>query len=355
MNNNFKIFDLLIKIILLSLIGFWCFLLLRPFIVIFLWGIILAVGFYPIFKWLKNKFQGKEKLTATVIAIVSILIIIGPVGFLAKTLAANINQLVHSINDGTLVVPSPPDNLENLPVIGKQLDQIWASTSVNLAEAIKTFEPQLKKISTILLKIVTNLGLAIGQFIFAIIISTGLLLNAKFCNLYLIRFLTKLNPVKGKEFAELAFSTLRNVIRGVIGISVIQTLLVGIGMGLAGIPSAGLLTLICLILTIIQIGPALIVIGTIIYAWSKMNALIAVIYTIWMLPAMLIDNVLKPVLMARGLPVPMLVIFLGVFGGTITHGIIGLFVGPVILAFGYELLQLWINNDSTVVTEENKQ
>jgi predicted PurR-regulated permease PerM len=136
---------------------------------------------------------------------------------------------------------------------------------------------------------------------------------------------------------------------------VIQTLLVGIGMGLAGIPSAGLLTLICLILTIIQIGPALIVIGTIIYAWSKMSALIAVIYTIWMLPAMLIDNVLKPVLMARGLPVPMLVIFLGVFGGTITHGIIGLFVGPVILAFGYELLQLWINNDSTVVTEEDNQ
>ena len=346
-SDNFKIIDVIIRIAVLAFIGIWCFILLRPFIAVVLWGTILAVGFYPIFQWIKNRIGGRANLAATLIAIVSIGIIIGPVGLIAKSLAENAYNLAGSIAEGTLVVPPPPENLENIPLIGQSLHKIWELASVNLGEALKILEPQFKKLGSILLGIAANLGLAILQFIISIIIGIALMLNTNSLSRNIIRVFTRLTPSKGLAFVELASSTLRNVIRGVIGISAIQTLLIGIGMIVAGIPWAGILTLICLVLTIIQIGPGLVVLLTLIYAWTQMSTLVALLYTIYILPVTLIDNFLKPVLMARGLPVPMLVIFIGVFGGTLAHGIIGLFIGPVVLAFGYELLKAWINNDLT--------
>ena len=345
--NNFKIIDIIIRIGVIIFVGAWCFILLRPFIGVVLWGIILAVGLYPIFQWLKVRLGGRKNLAATLIALVSILIIIGPVGIMAKSLADNINNLATEIANGTLTLPPPPENLENIPVIGERINRLWGLASVNLEEALKILEPQLKKLGPTLLGIAGNVTLAVLQFIFSIIIAMGLMLNTKGLNRNLTRFFTRLTPTKGQQFIQLASSTLRNVIRGVIGISAIQTLLIGIGMIVAGIPYTGVLTLLCLVLTIIQIGPGLIVLGSIIFAWSQMSTLVALLYTIWMIPATLIDNFLKPVLMARGLPIPMLVIFIGVFGGTLAHGIIGLFIGPVVLGFGYELLQAWINDGSS--------
>ena len=346
-NDNLKIIDTIIRIGFIVFVGAWCFVLLRPFIGVVLWGIVLAVGLYPIFQWLKARLGGRKNLAVTLIALVSILIIIGPVGIMAKSLADNINTLATQIDNGTLVIPPPPENLDNIPMIGDQVNRLWELASVNLKEALRILEPQLKKLGPTLLGIAGNVSLAVLQFIFSIIIAMGLILNTKGLNRNLTSFFTRLTPTKGQQFIQLASATLRNVIRGVIGISAIQTLLIGIGMIVAGIPYTGILTLLCLVLTIIQIGPGLIVIGTLIFAWSQMSTLVALLYTIWMIPAMLIDNFLKPVLMARGLPIPMLVIFIGVFGGTLAHGIIGLFIGPVVLGFGYELLGAWVGDNQT--------
>ena len=352
-NDSFKIIDIITKIGFIAFVSAWCFILLRPFIGIVLWGTILAVAFYPIFQWLKARLGGRKNLAATLIAIVSIFIIIGPVGIMVKSLASNINDLATEIVNGTLKVPPPPENLENIPLIGDQIDRLWQLASVNLEEALKILEPQLKKLAPTLLGIAGSASLAVLQFIVSIIIATGFILNKEKLNRNLTRFFHKLTPTKGQAFIQLASSTLRNVIRGVIGIAAIQTLLIGIGMILAGIPYAGILILLCLVLTIIQIGPGLIILATIIFAWSKMTTLVALLYTIWMIPTMLIDNFLKPVLMARGLPIPMLVIFIGVFGGTLAHGIIGLFIGPVVLGFGYELWQAWINENNSLGTEQS--
>ena len=352
-NDSFKIIDIITRLGFIGFVTAWCFILLRPFLGVVLWGTILAVALYPIFQWLKPRLGGRKNLTATLIALVSIFIIIGPVGIMAKSLASNINDLVREIVNGTLTVPPPPENLENIPVIGERIDRLWELASVNLEEALRILEPQLKKLGPTLLGIAGNASLAVLQFILSIIIATGFILNKEELNRNLTRFFHKLTPTKGQAFVELASSTLRNVIRGVIGISAIQTLLIGIGMIVAGIPYAGILILLCLVLTIIQIGPGLIVLGTIIFAWSKMATLVALLYTIWMIPAMLVDNFLKPVLMARGLPIPMLVIFIGVFGGTLVHGIIGLFIGPVVLGFGYELWQAWINDNNSLDTQQS--
>ena len=355
-NNNDKPSNLINTITKLSAIAFvviWCFLLLRPFIGIVLWATILAVAFYPIFQWLKNILGGRKNLAAALIAIVSIGIIIGPVGLMAKSLVENLSTLASNIDNGTLMVPPPPDNIEQIPIIGEKINNLWQLASVNLEEAFKLLAPQIRVLGGKLLGVIANVALSMLQFILSIVIAIGFILNGKKINLSLVNFLSRLTPTKGEAFAQLAFSTLSNVIRGVIGIAVIQTLMAGMGMILFGIPSAGILTLICLILTIIQIGPGIIIIGTLIYMWSNVSTLVAVLYTVWMIPTMLIDNFLKPILMARGLPIPMLVIFIGVFGGTLLHGIIGLFIGPVVLGFGYELLQVWMNQDLISSSAEN--
>ena len=346
MTNNFKAIDLVIRISVLAFIGFWCFILLRPFIEVVLWGTILAIALDPIFLWLKARMGGRANLAVILITLVCIGIIVGPVSLMAKALADNIQNLAESMAAGTLVVPPPPEDIKNLPLLGKPLNNIWQLASVNFKEALKILEPQLKNLATNLLAIAANIGLALLQFLFSIIIAAALMLNTEVLKRKLTRLVTRLTPTQGQAFVTLASSTLRNVIRGVIGVSAIQTLLIGIGLIVAGIPAAGLLTLVCLMLTIIQIGPSLVVLPTLIFAWLKMNTLVALLLTIWMIPATLIDNFLKPILMARGLPVPMLVIFIGVFGGTLAHGIIGLFLGPVILALGYELMRAWINADS---------
>ena len=137
------------------------------------------------------------------------------------------------------------------------------------------------------------------------------------------------------------------------GVAMLQGLLLGVGFLGAGIPFAGLWAVLCTFLTIIQVGPTLVVLGTVVYAWSTLGTVTALLFTIWIIPMMLLDNVLKPIFMARGLPVPMLVILLGVLGGTLAYGLVGLFIGPVVLAFGYELLRGWVAADEAPSSAES--
>ena len=347
-NSKFKIIDLIVTIGAISVIGIWCFILLRPFIALILWATVLAVAFYPLFEWLKNRLGGRKNLAATLIALATIAIILGPVALMAKTLIENINYLADNVIDRTLVLPPPPENLDKFPLIGDYVNNIWQLASVNIIDALEILEPQLKDLATYLLPITANTGLALITFLFSIVISAFLMINAKSLNRKLIRVICRITPTRGQEFIDLASSTLRNIIRGVMGIAIIQTSIVGIGLIVAGIPSAGLLTFICLILTIIQLGPGLIVFPTIIFAWLQMNTWTALIFSIWMFSSTLVDNLLKPILMARGLSIPMIVIIIGVFGGTIVHGIIGLFIGPVVLTLGYDILTMWANENKSL-------
>ncbi len=345
MESNFKIINFIIQLFVLGLLLAWCFILIRPFIVIILWGVVLAIAVFPVFIWLKNRIGGRSNLAATLLAFLGIAIIIGPVSSIATVLLHNAQSLVQGVEAGTLVIPPPPSDIATWPVIGQPLSEIWQRASVNLEGVINQFKPQIREFAKILLFQATNTGLTLLKFIVSIIIAAVLLLNAKGLNRGLIRFVSHLSPSHGEEFIKLAATTIRSVTRGIIGVAIIQTLMVGIGLILAKIPAAGLLTLVSLFLSIIQIGPVLIVLPTLIFAWSSMNPLAALVFTLWMIPAALIDNVLKPILMGQGLPVPIVVILLGVIGGTLAHGILGLFVGPVILILGYKLAKAWINND----------
>lgn len=333
--------DLIAKLVVLGLLAAWCFVLLRPFIATLLWSAILAIALFPVFLRLKGWLFGSGTLAASLIALAGVALILGPVGLMATGFAANLQDFIASLADGSVRLPPPPPGVADWPVVGKTVSETWQLASENLQEALGKYATQVTAVATFLLGMVADLGLAALQFILAFVVAAVIMVNAEplghGSNLIAVR----LTPSRGTAFVELARNTVRNVARGVIGVSLLQSLLIGIGMVSAGIPGAGIWTLICLVLAIVQIGPGIVVIATLVYAWAALDTLTAVLYTVWMVPAMLIDNVLRPLIMARGLPVPMLVIFIGVLGGTLVHGLIGLFIGPVILAFGYELVRAW--------------
>lgn len=345
MDNNSKLINTVIRFFVIGLLLTWCFILIRPFMIIILWAVIMAIALFPVFEWLKNRLGGRAKLSAIILALVGIGIILGPVSIIATILFHNAETIIDGIETGTFVIPPPSPKIADLPLIGKPLNDIWQLASVNLKGLISQFNTQIIEFSKTLLLQATNLSLILLKFVVSIIIAVILTLKAESLKQGVKLFVLKLAPTRGEEFMQLATITIRSVTRGVIGVAVIQTLLIAFGLILAKIPAAGILTLVCLFLSIIQIGPGLIVLGSIVFAWSTMNPLGALLFTIWMIPATLIDNVLKPILMGQGLSVPIIVILLGVIGGTLAHGILGLFIGPVILILGYELVVAWINED----------
>ena len=351
MESSSKIVTFIIRLLVVGFLLAWCILLIRPFILITIWSIILAIAAYPVFLWLKNRIGGRSNLAAALMAIGGIAIIIGPVSLIGSITLHNAQTLMESLEAGTFVVPPPPQDLASWPLVGETLNGIWQRASVNLDSVISQFKPQIKDFAKVFLVQVTNVSVTLLKFIISIIVAAVLIIYAKVLNQGLKNFLTRLSPERGEEFIQLMANTIRSVTRGIIGVAIIQTLMIGIGLVVAGIPAAGILTLACLFLTIIQIGPGLIVLGTIIFAWSNMSFLTALLFTLWMVPATLVDNVLKPILMGQGLPVPIVVILLGVIGGTLAHGIVGLFVGPVILILGYELTRAWMNEGNEVSRE----
>jgi predicted PurR-regulated permease PerM len=164
------------------------------------------------------------------------------------------------------------------------------------------------------------------------------------------RFLSRVVPEQSEHFLELAGATIRAVSQGVIGVAIIQSLLAGIGFKLAGIPGAGLLAFVVMLLTIVQIGAAIVLLPVIIWIWMEKDFTTALLLTLFMCVVGVLDNVLKPLVMGRGLTTPTLVIFIGVIGGTLAHGIVGLFIGPIILSVSWELMVAWIRNDRTSPT-----
>jgi predicted PurR-regulated permease PerM len=334
--------DVAIRLALVALVVYWSFLLLRPFIAILIWAAILSVALYPFYIWLKRVLGGRSTVASFLLTVLALVVLLGPISALGAALVENLSSIAIGISDGTVTLPPPPPTVADWPLIGGQLSAFWQAASQELGETLASIEPQLKEAALKLLGLVGNIGLGVLQFTVAIFIAGFAYSRAEGIQDSLKIFAARAAPRMGEDFVDLAGGTVRSVARGVVGISLIQSILFGVGALVAGIPLAGLWTFVALILAIVQIGPGLVIVPVIIYAWSSMETVSAVIFTAYMVPVMLLDNVLKPIVMGRGLPVPMLVIFIGVIGGTMAHGLIGLFVGPIILSLGYELGRAWI-------------
>jgi predicted PurR-regulated permease PerM len=334
--------ELAIRIAALGLVLYWTLILLLPFLTIGIWSAVLTVALYPAFEWLARRLGGRRRLAAVLITILSLLVVIGPATWLALDLVESLRMISDRIDLSTLALPAPPASVKDLPLIGDPIYQFWNLASTNLAEALAKLVPQLKPVGTVLLGIAADAGTGILKFFAAIIVAGFLFAPAPSIIGAVKKFLRRLVPERGEEFANLAGATIRAVSRGVIGISVLQALLAGIGLMMAGVPAASVITSAVLIFGIIQIGPAIILVPVVIWSWFAMEPATALLFTAYMVPVNLLDNVLKPIVMGRGLKTPTLVILIGLLGGTLAYGITGLFLGPIVLAVIWELLVAWI-------------
>jgi predicted PurR-regulated permease PerM len=334
--------EVAIRLAALGLLLYWSIVLIRPFISIAIWSIVLTVALYPVFEWLTIGLGGRRRVAAFLVTILSLLVVIGPATWLALGLIEGVRMISERLDFSTLAIPPPSEAVKDWPLIGYPIYQFWDLASTNFEAALAKLIPQLKPLGSSLLRIGADTGLGIIKFLASIVVTGFLFLPAPSLVDGLKNFAHRLNPAHGAEFVVQAGATIRAVARGVIGISVLQALLAGVGLMIAGIPQASLITFAVLILGIIQIGPSIVLIPTIIWSWTILDTGSALFFTAYMIPVNLIDNALRPIVMGRGLKTPMLVILIGVIGGTLAYGITGLFLGPIVLAVIWELLFEWI-------------
>jgi predicted PurR-regulated permease PerM len=347
---NATVIEVAIRLALLGLLVFWSLTIIRPFIETVAWSIVLAVALYPAFNQAANWLGGRRRLAAALITILLLLIVIGPATWLALDLVEVLRLIYERLESGAISIPRPIETVKQWPLIGEQLFQFWELASTNLKSALLNVAPHLKPFGSSLLGAARSAGTGILQFIASVIIAGFLLSPGPMLVEAVATFLRRLVSRRGDEFVQLAGATIRNVSQGVIGVSLLQALLAGIGLMAASVPGASLITLFVLILGIVQIGPSVILIPVIIWSWLTMETTTALIFTAYIVPVNLIDNILRPLLMSRGLSTPMLVIVIGAIGGTLSNGIIGLFVGPIVLAVAWDLLVTWVREDANTLT-----
>jgi len=342
-----EVIQLAIRLGLLAFLLYWSFILVRPFIPIFAWSVVLAVALYPAYNWLSVHLGDRPKLAAAIITAVNLAIVIGPATWLGLGLIEGLRSFAVQLDSGSFVVPSPPGGVKDWPIVGAQLYTLWDHASTNLRAALKEIAPHLKPLAGPVLAFAGSAGVGTLKFIASVLLAGFLFPTGPRLVAAIREIQDRLLLHRGQDFVALAGATIRTVSQGVIGIAVVQSLLVGVGLKLAGVPNAGVLAFAVLVLAIMQIGSVIVVFPVIIWIWTSKDMTPALLITVYLLVVGLADNVLKPMLMGRGLSTPSLVIFIGLLGGTIAHGIVGLFIGPIILAVAWELMIAWIHEAQT--------
>ncbi len=342
-----------IRLGLLMLLAAWCFMIVYPFIQLIMWGVIIAVAIYPLFVKLKSTLGDRNKLAAVVYTLLALAFLITPAMMISDSVIESSQAITEKYEQGQLQIPPPQENVKGWPLIGEKLYAFWSQASTNLQGTIENYQPQLKQVGEKILAVAAGAGGGVLQFVISIIISGILVANAPGAyNITLKTFSRLTNDAQGEVFTKLSRDTIRSIAQGVIGIAIIQALLSALGMYVMDVPGWGLWTLFILVLAIAQLPPLLVLGFVIAYVWSVAETTPAVIFTVYALIVSGSDSFLKPLLLGRGLKTPMLVILLGAIGGMIMSGIIGLFIGAVILALGYELFMEWLDRGDEAAEEQ---
>jgi predicted PurR-regulated permease PerM len=308
---------------------------------------VLAVALYPIYDRLSKHLGRRPRSAAAIMTLVVLAVFIGPATWLGLGLVDGMSSIFDELTSGDFTIPSPPDSIREWPLIGSTLHEFWKMASDNLQAALRQLAPYLKPLARPVLVFAASAGTGTIKFLLAVVITGFLFPSGPHLVASIRTMLARIVPQRSADFMALAGATLRTVAQGVIGIAVVQALLAGIVLKIAGVPHANVLAFTILVLGIIQIGSAPILIPVVIWVWSVKDLGASVLITIVLVLVGISDNALKPLLMGRGLSTPVLVIFIGVLGGTLAHGLLGLFVGPIVLAVAWELLMAWGREEQT--------
>lgn len=321
--------------------SFW---ILRPFLTALVWATMIVITTWPLMLGVQKRLRGKRSLAVTVMTIVLLLVFIVPFTLAIVSIIERSDEIAARVKSlATLTIPSPPAWVEKLPVVGSKLAARWNYlATAGQAEITERLAPYAKQAVGWLVAQAGSVGMMIVQFLLTVIISAVLYANGETAASGICLFARRLGGQNGEDAVILASKAIRGVALGVVVTAVIQTILAGIGLFVADVPGAALLTAVIFILCVAQLGPGLVIIPVIVWLYWTDQPLWGTIMIVWGVFVGTIDNFIRPFLIKKGADLPLLLIFAGVIGGLIAFGVIGLFIGPVMLAVTYTLLEAWV-------------
>ncbi|QKS28576.1 MAG: AI-2E family transporter [Candidatus Accumulibacter similis] len=343
-----RLLDVFIRVGLVFGLVWLCFHFFSPFLTMMLWALILAVTLYPLHQMLAKRIGGRQGGAATLIVVLGLGLIVVPTVILGSSFGDSVHGLINGVKDNTLTIPAPPARVADVPIVGKKAHAAWSQAHTDLPTLVKNMQPKIGELAGKALGIVASLGGGLLMFMFSFIVA-GIMMAFGESGSHAMRAIFErfAGVARGAEFLQLATSTVRAVASGVIGIACIQALLIGISLIIADVPFAGALALVVLLLGVAQVPAAIVTLPVIGWIWASgsYETTPAIAYTILILVAGSADNVLKPLMLGRGVDAPMPVILLGALGGMATDGILGMFVGAAALALGYQIFMRWVGDN----------
>jgi predicted PurR-regulated permease PerM len=345
--------EIAVYLLLIGFIVAWCFRIVAPFISFLLWGAIIAIAAYSPFVRLRQALGGRNRLAVLIFALVGLAIIVVPAWMFAGSLIDSAQQFRGNLEAGQFDIPAPSENVREWPLVGDAVYANWSAAAANFEDWLEAHSDQVKTLLERILSQVVGIGLAVVQFVAAMLIAAAMLANDEKARAMMDRLFRRLLGARAEEYLDLTTATIRSVTVGVLGIALIQAVLGGAGMLAAGVPAAGVWALLIMVLAIAQLPPLLVLLPAIVYVFSTQDSMaVAVFFAVWSLLVSFSDAALKPMLLGRGVDAPMLVILLGAIGGMLLSGIIGLFLGAVVLALGYKLFLAWLGDDPQQQSEQ---
>lgn len=347
-----ELMDTLIRFSVIAFLAVVCIRIFAPFTAIMVWGLMLAVMLYPLHQMLVKRLGGKQGRSSVLIVAVGLLLIGGPVVMLGGSFVQHIKSFHTALENDGLQIQPPAASVEEWPLVGKRIYKAWNEAATNLPAFLATYKEELIQFSKRGFSALRNSLSSVFMFLAALVVAGIMMAWGDPGTSAMRRILIRVaGPVKGPQLQQLSVATVRSVVTGVLGVAFIQALLLGAGFFFSGVPAPGILALIVLLLGIMQLPAMVVSLPVIAYLWmgGDLSVVLKIVVTIYLLVAGMADNVLKPMLLGRGVDVPMPVVLIGALGGMVVGGFIGLFLGAVLLAVGYEIFMDWVNSVDDVV------
>lgn len=339
-----------IRIMVVVLLVFACVRIVQPFLGALIWAVIIAVSVWPAFNWLAYRLNARRKLAAVLL-----------IGAIALALAAPIGLMILSLGDlwpllqdvargiGSYHLPDPPQWLVSLPVAGQGIAQIWKGAQSDLPAMLGRLLPAINKGALWSLSYGAQLALSLLEIVLALVVAALLLINGEHAWHVAEKTILKLGGAPATELPDVVVRTIRGVTTGVIGTALVQTLLCVIGLIIAGVPASLVLGFLCFMLAVAQMPTLIVWLPAACWVFYTGHKGMGIFLLLWgFLLVNTIDNFIKPVLISQGARLPLSLIFIGVIGGLLAWGMIGLFIGPTLLAVGYTLFEHWLKGEESL-------
>jgi len=317
---------------------------LRPFIPAIIWAAMLVIATWPVMLGLQRRLWGRRSLAVTTMTLILLLLFVVPLTLAISTIVAHSGVIVEQTKALAEYRPGPaPPWLAGLPLVGEHAVEFWdRMRSSDAATLLKQLTPYLADVAKWFVGHIGSVGMLVAQFLLTIGLSAVMYAGGEGAARSARRFGWRLAGDRGEQVVVLAGRAVRGVALGVGVTAIVQSVLGGLGLAIAGVPFAGLLTAVMFLLCIAQVGPLLVLLpATGWLFWSGATGWGAFLLVVSLVVGTL-DNFLRPVLIRRGADLPLLLIFGGVIGGLIAFGLVGIFIGPVVLAVAYTLFRAWI-------------